>query len=403
MIAGGHLAENVTHFSRALRRAGLRVGPADTLAAIEAIRAGGIGSRDDFYWTLHAVLVARREDTPVFDEAFRLFWRSRQLVERMLAMFSAKTPAKAEPPPAKAGARRVSDALEGRADARRVEERPTLDVDARLTVSADEVFRAKDFAQMSAAELAEAKAAIRRLVSPDDRVVSRLFRSDGHGRRFDARRTLRASIRSGGDLILPRFDRPRTVLPPLVVIADISGSMSQYSRVMLHFMHAMSAERRVRAFLFGTRLTPITRQLARKDPDEAVAACSNLVRDWSGGTRIGAALEEFNRRWSRRVLSGGAIVLLVTDGLERDDMQRLAREVDRLHRSCRRLIWLNPLLRFDGFSARARGVRALLPHVDEFRSAHSLDSLADLCVALSRTRAGRDMEPRTWLKAGEAA
>ncbi|KQQ91395.1 VWA domain-containing protein [Aureimonas sp. Leaf324] len=403
MIAGGKLADNIAHFARALRRAGLRVGPADTLTAIEAIRAGGIGSRDDFYWTLHSVFVVRREDTAVFDEAFRLFWRSRQLVERMLAMFSAKTPAKTEPPAPKAGARRVSDALNAAGRSGRVDERPTLDVDARLTVSADEVFRAKDFAQMSAAELAQARTAIRRMVSPDDRVASRRYRASNHGRRFDARRTLRTSVRSGGDLILPQFQDVRAVLPPLVVIADISGSMSQYSRVMLHFMHAMSAKRRVRAFLFGTRLTPVTRQIAQKDPDEAVDACSRLVQDWSGGTRIGAALGDFNRHWSRRVLSGGAVVLLVTDGLERDDMDRLGREADRLHRSCRRLIWLNPLLRFDGFSAKARGVRALLPHVDEFRSAHSLDSLADLCAALSREQAGRETEPRTWLKAGEAA
>ncbi|WP_279479708.1 VWA domain-containing protein [Aureimonas sp. SK2] len=403
MTGGGHLADNVAHFARTLRRAGMRVGPADTLAAIEAVRAGGIGSREDFFWTLHAVFVSRREDTAVFAEAFSLFWRSRQLVERMLAMFSAQTPARKPPPEPKPGARRVANALEAAGGARRVEERPVLEIDARLTVSAEEVFRAKDFAQMTAAELAEARAAIARMAMPDDRVAARRFRARNRGRRFDPRRTLQASLRTGGDLILPRFREARTVHPPLVVIADISGSMSQYSRLMLHFMHAMSARRRVRAFLFGTRLTPVSRQLAQRDPDEAVAACSALVQDWSGGTRIGAALEEFNRRWSRRVLSGGPIVLLVTDGLERDDMERLSREADRLHRSCRRLIWLNPLLRFDGFSARARGVRALLPHVDEFRSAHSLNTLSDLCAALSREGGGRDNDPRAWLRAGAAA
>ncbi|RIY03643.1 VWA domain-containing protein [Aureimonas flava] len=402
MRAAGHLADNVAHFARALRRAGMRVGPADTLVAIEAIRAGGIGSREDFFWTLHAVFVSRREDAPVFAEAFRLFWRSRELVERMLALFSSQTPAKSPPPEPKAGARRVSDALE-HGGGRRPDERPTLEIDARLTVSADEVFRRKDFAQMSASELREARAAVARMAMPDDRVAARRFRARDRGPRFDARRTLRLSLRTGGDLMLPRFREARTVHPPLVVIADISGSMSQYSRLMLHFMHAMSARRRVRAFLFGTRLTPVTRQLARRDPDEAVAACGALVQDWAGGTRIGAALEEFNRRWSRRVLSGGPVVLLVTDGLERDDMERLSREADRLHRSCRRLIWLNPLLRYDGFSPRARGVRALLPHVDEFRSAHSLDTLSELCAALSGERSSRTTDPRAWLRAGEAA
>jgi uncharacterized protein with von Willebrand factor type A (vWA) domain len=167
--------------------------------------------------------------------------------------------------------------------------------------------------------------------------------------------------------------------------------------VLLHFFHAIGRSRRVHTFLFGTRLTNVTRELRRRDPDEALAACASAVADWSGGTRIATALREFNRKWSRRVLGQGALVLLFTDGLEREAGDDLGREMDRLHRSCRRLIWLNPLLRFDGFSARARGIRAMLPHVDEFRSAHSLESVTDLCRALAGE--GQGYDPRRWLHA----
>ncbi len=195
---------------------------------------------------------------------------------------------------------------------------------------------------------------------------------------------MRAAMRTGGDLILPKYRERRRQPPPLVILADISGSMSQYTRIFLHFLHVLTERRRrVHTFVFGTRLTNVTRQMRNRDPDEAIDQCTDAVRDWSGGTRIGETLKEFNHQWARRVLGQGAIVLLITDGLEREGAELLATETDRLHRSCRRLIWLNPLLRFEGFEARARGVRAMLPHVDELRPVHNLNSLADLVAALS--------------------
>jgi uncharacterized protein with von Willebrand factor type A (vWA) domain len=234
---------------------------------------------------------------------------------------------------------------------------------------------------------------------PEDEVLIRRFEPVNRPRVIDPRRTLAASLRTGGDLILPKFRRHRTVHPPIVILADISGSMSNYSRLFLHFVHAlMERRRRVHAFVFGTRLTNVTRQLRAKDPDLALAACSDAVADWSGGARVGATLHEFSRLWSRRVLSGGAVVLLISDGLERDGDDILSAEMDRLHRSCRRLVWLNPLLRFDGFEARARGIRAMLPHVDEFRPVHSLEAIADLTRSLTGP-IDRTSDPRNWLKA----
>jgi uncharacterized protein with von Willebrand factor type A (vWA) domain len=254
---------------------------------------------------------------------------------------------------------------------------------------------------MSAAEIAQAKLALAQLALPDDRVSTRRLRSASRGR-IDPRRTMRASLKAGGDIIVPVFRARRDVQPPIVALCDISGSMSQYSRLFLHFLHALSERRRIQTFVFGTRLTNVTRQLRLKDPDEALIGCSDAVLDWSGGTRIASTLRAFNRDWSRRVLGQRATVLLITDGLEREQKDEsgadLAAEMDRLHRSCRRLIWLNPLLRFEGFQAKARGVQTMLPHVDEFRAVHSLAAMGDLVAVLSG-RGDRHVSPRTWLDA----
>lgn len=398
----GRLADNIVFFARTLRKAGMRVGPAAVTDAIEAVLAAGIGSRDDFYWTLHSVLVNRREDHAVFDEAFRLYWRSRELIEKMIAMFSPIAMANREREKPRAAESRVSQALfEGQENKQNQQDEPEVEIDARFSVSDREVLRGKDFAQMSADEIGQAKRAIAALRLPFDTVQTRRFKRDPRGARIDPREMMRTGLRTGGELILPKYRSRRLVHPPLVVLADISGSMSQYTRIFLHFLHALTEKRRhVHSFAFGTRLTNLTRQLRHRDPDAALADCSDAVKDWSGGTRIGTALETFNRLWSRRVLGQGAIVLLITDGLERDDVEVLEREMERLSKSCRRLIWLNPLLRFDGFEARAKGVRVMLPHVDEFRAVHTLNALSELCVALSAEKTG-DSDPRRWLNTVE--
>ncbi|MFC6490944.1 vWA domain-containing protein, partial [Nitratireductor sp. GCM10026969] len=270
----GRIADNIVYFARTLRKAGLRVGPGAVADAVEAVLAAGIGTREDFYWTLHAVLVKRHEDHAVFDEAFRLFWRSRELIEKMLAMLSPVAPARAEKERPRAGETRAGEAFlnEGR-QAR--EEKEEIEIDARLTLSRQEVLRDKDFAQMTAEELVAARQAISSLVLPHDLVVTRRFRPDTRGSRVDPRAMMRFGLRTGGDLVLPRYRSPRRVHPPLVVLSDISGSMSQYTRVFLHFLHALTEKRRrVHSFVFGTRLTNLTRQLRHRDPDEALAECA---------------------------------------------------------------------------------------------------------------------------------
>lgn len=395
--AAGKLAENILYFARALRDAGLPVGPRSVIDAIAAVEAAGIGTKQDFYATLHAVFVKKHEHTIVFDQAFAIFWRKRGFMEKMIALMSPQAKDHSEPKKPDAGAARVADALYKH----RPQERPKeqVEVDARFTMSASEVLQTKDFAQMSAAEIAAARAVIQRLRMPSEKMKLRRWKPDAHGARIDPRGTFRKSLRSGGAIELAFRDHAERYAP-IVAICDISGSMSDYTRIFLHFLHQLTDQRRrVHTFLFGTRLTNVTRALRHKDVDEALTECSAGVKDWSGGTRIGASLHAFNREWSRRVLGQGAICILFTDGLERDHLDRLSAEMERLHKSCRRLIWVNPLLRYSEFQAKASGVRTMLPHVDEFRPIHNLQSMADLVAALAQEKSLKSSDPRKWLRA----
>src|SRR5579885_359428 len=382
----GRLLENLMHFGRALRAAGLPVGPGKVLAATEAVRAVGVANRSDFYWALHAVFVNRRDQRDLFDQAFHIFWRNPQLLEKMMGLLLPEM----RSPDAPAGeemSRRLAEALhpgQGDSPDDRGQEKE-VEIDAAMTFSDREVLQKMDFEQMSAEEIARAKQLIRRMTMPLMDVPTRRFRPDPRGARADMRATLRAALRSGGLIALKRKSR-RTRPPPLVILCDISGSMSRYSRLFLHFMHAVTNDRdRVYTFLFGTRLTNVTRFLRYRDIDVALDKVAGAVEDWSGGTRIGQCLGEFNRHWSRRVLAQGGVVLLITDGLDRDAGAGIGHEMDRLHKSCRRLIWLNPLLRYAGFAPKSLGMRAMLPHVDEFRPVHNLESLEAVVAALGET------------------
>jgi len=395
-VSQGRLSENILYFARALRAAGIPVGPGAVLDALEALSVANVGTRDDFYWTLHAVFVKRHEHTILFDQAFRIFFRKRGYIEKMIAsMLPEIAPGSPKAPPP--GAQRIQEALFSGLN-ERDQSKSEVEVDAKLTVSDREILQKKDFAQMSAAEIAAAKEAIARLTLPLDEVRTRRLAPNRRGHIIDVRRTLRASMKAGGALIDLKYLGPRVKEPPIVALLDISGSMSEYTRLFLHFLHAVTdARKRVTTFLFGTRLTNVTRAIRQRDPDEALAACSANVADWSGGTRIATSLHTFNKQWARRVLTQGAVVLLITDGLERDADDTLAFEIDRLHRSCRRLIWLNPLLRFHGFEARAKGVQTMLPHVDELRPIHNLESMTDLVRALSGASV-KDFDPKHMLR-----
>ena len=398
-MSGGRLPENIMHFGRVLRTAGLPVGPDQVLKAIEAASAVEVADRAQFYWALHAALVNRRGQREIFDQAFHVFWRNPRLLERMMSLVIPTSSVDTGPDEAEPLARRLAEALTpAETGLREREGEDEVEIRAELTWSDREVLRVMYFETMSLAEQEAAKRVMAKMRLPLRPIPARRFRLHPRGRRPDLRATLRAAMRTGGDFVALRRRRRLRRPPPLVVICDISGSMARYSRMLLHFMHAVTNDRdRVHCFLFGTRLTNVTRQLRQKDVDTALAGVADAVEDWSGGTRIGASLRTFNRLWSRRVLGHGAVVLLISDGLDRDSGEGLAQEIERLHKSCRRLVWLNPLLRYDAYEPRTRGAAALMPHVDEFRPAHNLDSLEDLAAALGREPARRQEGVSEWL------
>ncbi|MDY0882502.1 VWA domain-containing protein [Dongia soli] len=374
-------------FARTLRAAGLPIGPGKVIDAVEALQAAGIGSRADFYWVLHAVFVQRREQREIFDQAFHIFWKNPEFLKRMMSLLlpslaiDQHDPAKQQEINRRLAEALKKDSADQLDDLSNAEEK--LQIDAAMTYSQREILQRMDFDKMSMVELQLAKKAIAQLRLPIMEVPTRRFRRDDHGQIVDMRGTLRASLRHHGTIPL-RLKSPRPRHPPLVILCDISGSMSRYARLALHFVHAITNDRdRVHTFLFGTRLSNITRHLRHRDVDIALDLVAEHVVDWSGGTRIGSSLAEFNLRWARRVLAQGAVILLISDGLERDDGEILEREIARLHRSCRHLIWLNPLLRYDAYEPLSRGAGILIKHVDDFRPIHNLNSMQDLAEALS--------------------
>ena len=385
----GLLVDRVVRFGRLVRGAGLSVGPARVLVGLEAMKQVDVTRRDEVYWTLHASWVRRPEERPVFQEAFRLYWRDPDRpVNRVLEELLAASRLTPDAPPAHAR-RRVWDALERGAASTPEDDVETSESELVRTAFSDrEALREKDFEQMSSEELAEAERMLERMRLPTPEIQVRRWRSPTVRGVVDMRRAVRDAARGGGrDFIALARRRRRVRAPTLVVLCDISGSMAGYTRMLLRFLHALTGDRdRVHTFLFGTRLSNVTRVLRHRDPDEALAETGRRVRDWEGGTRIGPCLQDFNRDWGRRLLAQGAVVLLITDGLDRDDPDLLEQETARLRASCRRLIWLNPLLRYAGFSPEAQGVRAMLPHVDDFRPVHNLASLEGLADALSETR-----------------
>ena len=346
---------------------------------------------EEFYWGLHAVFVTRPEQRSQFEMAFRTFWEDGSTAAALV------TPSTDRRGPEESGANEDPTALIGpRSRSSVAPEEADKELDAAMTASSHERLGTKDFEKMSECEIALAKAAIARMDLSEVVVPTRRFVVHPYAERIDPRASLRASLRAGANL-LPLIRRRRRLRPTaLVVISDISGSMNRYSRMLLHFVHALSRRReRVHSLVFATRLTNITRQIREKNVDVALVRVTDAVKDWSGGTRIGGCLGAFNRDWSRRLLAQGAIVLLITDGLDRDAGVGLAREMERLQKSCRQLIWLNPLLRYARFEPKSLGMRAMIPFVDELRSVHNLASLRQLSGVLSGERVGSAKRWRT--------
>ncbi|MCV2353041.1 VWA domain-containing protein [Paucibacter sp. B2R-40] len=388
-----HLAANVMHFARVLREAGMAVGSDRVLLSLQALEVAGLSSRQDFHATLSACLLDRAEHRVLFDQAFHIFWRDPDLLGRVMRMLLPQVQAKSGIPALPENRRlaqalfpHAPDAAENRRDAEQ-----QIEIDAPLSWSEREQLRQRDFDTMTSEEWLLAKRLLTQFGALLPPIATRRWQAAASGR-LDWRASLRAQARSASLALLRQ--RPRERLAPLLILADISGSMSRYSRMLLHLAHGLAnanhqrQSTQVDSFVFGTRLTPISRLMKQRDPDLAVNAVSQRVQDWSGGTRISACLQQFNQHWARRVLNSNTTVLLITDGLEQGSehdpaCQRLAFEAQRLRLSCRRLLWLNPLLRFEGFEPKAAGVRALLPEVTQHLPVHNLASLQALMNLLA--------------------
>ncbi|MEO0601656.1 MAG: VWA domain-containing protein [Myxococcota bacterium] len=385
---GAGLVPNLVRFARFLRRAGVPVGTGQVEDAVRALELMGIDHRRDVFWALHSVFVSRREHDELFGYAFAAFWRdpsgrNDELAELQLPHEEGRRKDVKRPP------RRILEAWRSE-QKKRVLRAPEGDTpDTPGSASHRERLRRRDFEQMSTQEIEEVKRLFRMIRFPWREKPVRRTKRHPRGNRFDLRGTLQRSLRTGGEPLELAYRRRSTRPPPLVVLCDISGSMERYSRMLLHFLHALTNDRdRVEIFTFGTRLTRITRSLQHRDVDLAFEDLSTKVPDWGGGTRIAPSLKAFNDRWARRLLTRGAEVLLITDGLERPDPDdvdgpRLDREMGRLARFARRIRWLNPLLRFEGFQPEASGVKTLLAHVSEHRPVHDLASLEQLARALA--------------------
>ncbi|MDT4842303.1 VWA domain containing CoxE-like protein [compost metagenome] len=375
------LARNVTHFMRLLRDGGFALSPAHAVDALTALRLIDIGRRDEVRAALAALVLSGPDQRPLFDAAFDLFWRDPDWEGKLRALLLPRVDAGA-PPPRRSN--RLADAL-----AARRPEMPSRPAQAEgehihvpLTFSDQERLAQRDFETLTAQEWRALQHLVRTRRAHLALQRTRRLRAATCGTHADLRASARLAVRQHGEWLRWKFRKHAERKPPVVLLLDISGSMSQYSR----------------AVLFGTRLTNITRSLRERDPDEAVAVITGQVRDWAGGTRIGAALASFNRHWARRTLSGRATVLLVTDGLDHEHIDLLGDEMARLRRFAHRIVWLNPLLRYPGFTPQARGVLAILPHIDALRPAHNLDSLLALESLLSDqggpARAGAPNPPR---------
>ena len=374
-----YLLDHFLGFGRLLRQFGVAVDPAQMLDLLAALEQVELGQRDDTYLTCRTVLVRRREDLPVFDEAWQ-FWLDSQRQGSGGGIALPDNMAKEVRIP-----RRLQRERPNRAGSDDARERVEDEIEIQLSYSATEQLRHKDFAHFTADELDQARDLIAQLRHRMALRPTRRWRG-GHGRRIDARRTMRATLRSGGEPIALLRKERKYQQRPLVVLCDISGSMDRYSRILIQFTHTLGqGMRNVETFVFGTRLTRITRLLGHKDVDEAVDLVGGTVLDWGGGTRIGDAIKTFNWDWGRRVLGRGAVVLLISDGWDRGDPDLLGREMARLQRSAHRLIWLNPLLGMANYQPLTRGLQAALPHVDDFLPVHNLDSLEQLGVTLANT------------------
>ena len=379
------LDKNVIFFARLLRASGISLSSDSILEAIESIKLVGVENKKSFFYALQTCLIKRPEDMKIFAQAFSLFWQNPKFRDRIRELLLPQTRMQGAEEEKEELAKRIQDTLSTPENSKsRVVEEETLLIDTSGTASDNQLFKDKDFEMMSKDELQMASQSIKELLIKIPRRPFRRSENSSLGKQVSTRESLREAKRNFGS-VLPKLVKKKEVSRPVIVLLDISGSMENYSRMMIHFVHnLMQRHKKVHAFLFGTKLTNISFHIKNRDIDVALKEISKATNDWAGGTRIRDSIFTFNKKWVRRVSSSNSIVFLITDGLDRDHRTDLFNQMERLQKSCYKLVWLNPLLRFKDFLPKSISIKRILLNVDAFLPIHSIESMQNLTSLISK-------------------
>jgi uncharacterized protein with von Willebrand factor type A (vWA) domain len=370
--------DNLIRFIRLLRKSGINIGTESSINLLKALKSIKIGTRDEFYWTLHSTLINKNEDKELFDQCFYLFWQNPKIMEQIFNLLLPQIGKQSAPKNQKKRLKRIEDNISKKISDIDIKKRNARQFDSKMSWSDKTIIKSKDFDMMSLDEINSAQKEIKKLLLNFKNYKSRRWKKKEIGSRISQKDTLKKSIRSNA-LINLIYKSQIKKYKPLVVLIDVSGSMESYSRIMLFFSHLLiNIHKDVEVFIFGTKLTRITKFLQNNDIDFALNKIGNLITDWSGGTKIASSLAEFNQNWSRRILAQNQTLLLISDGLDRDKEKNLEFEIKRLSLFSSKIIWLNPLLRFSQFQPKVKSIKIILKYVNDFIPIHNVNSIESL-------------------------
>ena len=372
------LLENILRFIRLLRNSGIKIGNQSSIDSLNSIKILKIGNRNEFYWALHSNLIYRNEDKEIFDQCFHLFWQNPKILQQMFNLLLPQIGTQKAPTTNKKQLKRISDNIQKQNKDIEKEKKEEIIFDSKMSWSNKSALNTKDFEMMSLKEIKQAEKEIKKFLIKSKTQISRRWKKNDQSSKISTKYTIKKSVKNNGIIHLAFKDRIKK-FKPLVILIDISGSMESYSRIMLFLSHILIQQHKnVEIFTFGTKLTRITKFLKNKDVDDSLDRVGKFVNDWAAGTKITSSIKDFNFNWSRRILTQNQTLLLITDGLERDDSQNLDFEINRLSLFTNNIIWLNPLLRYEKFEPKVNSIKTILRHVDKHVPIHNINSIKRL-------------------------
>ena len=372
------LLENILRFIRLLRNSGIKIGNQSSIDALNSIKILKIGNRNEFYWALHSNLIYRNEDTEIFDQCFHLFWQNPKILQQMFNLLLPQIGTQKAPTTNKKQLKRISDNIQKQNKDVNIEKKEEIIFDSQMSWSNKSALNTKDFEMMSLEEIHQAEKEIKKFLIKSKTQISRRWKKNDQSTKISTKYTIKKSVKNNGIIHLAFKERIKK-FRPVVILIDISGSMESYSRMMLFLSHILIQQYKdIEVFTFGTKLTRITNFLKNKDVDLSLDKVGKFVNDWAAGTKITSSIKDFNFNWSRRLLTQNQTLLLITDGLERDDSQNLDFEINRLSLFANNIIWLNPLLRYKKFEPKVNSIKTILRHVDKHVPIHNLNSIKNL-------------------------